>query len=815
MKAVPLRCVSLVLLCLLPPPSLWADETFETKIRPLLVAKCQQCHGAKVQMAGISLATAEGFAKAQPKLWEALEYNGKVKMPPSGKLAESQLADLKAWLDRGAPWPKYEAPASAQSLLEAEKTHWAFLPLRPARLASIDAYVNEGLVAQKLRPAPLADKRTLLRRVAYDLTGLPPTPALQKSFMQDNSPDAYAKLVDQLLASPHYGERWGRNWLDVARFADSTGMDEDHLYPHAWRYRDYVVRAFNQDLPYHQFMKDQIAGDLYPERGKDGIVATGFLALGPKPLAQQDRIKMIYDVVDEQIDTVSKAFLGLTVACARCHDHKFDPIPTRDYYGLAGIFASTKQFRALGRPGAVSFVHYTPLDPDAHGRYQAHRWRIFAKQLELEEAYAEDLAREGSLHRPKLGEIKDAAWLEKHQLSNLSPEELQKRLETASLKWEEQLTNWRRRFASEVVVERDLPARPKPANPENPFLPGGPLEVKDSPRVAFLRAEFAQLQSTLPPEPEMACAVADGVTMSQHVFLRGDHLQPGPPVERHFPTILGGEATPKIAAGSGRRELAEWLANPTNPLPARVMVNRIWLGHFGEGLMRTPNNWGLTGDRPVHGELLDFLASEFIRNGWSMKKLHRQILLSDTYRRAATADNRDVDPANRWLSRFPRLRMSVEQIRDSLLHIDGTLDTTMGGKESAKPDALLRRTLYMTVKRGSVPALLSTFDYGDATTVSEGRPRTNVAPQALFLRNSAFVQTRAKNLAEKLMALPGTDAARVAELYSLVLTRPPTEVEIDEGLRYVAELEAKHSRQLAWQSYCQVLFATNEFLYLN
>jgi Protein of unknown function (DUF1549) len=391
-------------LCAQPPDP---QEFFEKKVRPILAAKCYACHTGKTPMAGLDLSTKAGIESvAQGRLLQALSYTGKIKMPPPGRLPDSEIADIRAWLDMGAPWP-----ATAATAAPAPSKHWAFQPLANATppkvknekwiQSPIDRFILEKLEEKGIQPAAPASKLTLLRRVTFDLTGLPPTGREIDEFLADASPTAYAKVVDRLLASPQYGERWGRHWLDVARFADSTGMDEDHMYPHAWRYRDYVVKAFNDDLPYDRFVTEQIAGDLLQA---PVTVATGFLALGPKPLAQQDRMKMIYDVVDEQIDTVSKAILGLTIACARCHDHKFDPILTRDYYSLASIFASTESFRNLGRPGAVSFLYDAPLDQAAYNAYQTHRWRMYGKQLELEEAQAQDWTRENILQRRTIAE---------------------------------------------------------------------------------------------------------------------------------------------------------------------------------------------------------------------------------------------------------------------------------------------------------------------------------------------------------------------------------------------------------------------------
>ena len=600
-------------------------------------------------------------------------------MPPSGKLPAAESTAVKTWIDMGAPWPKEAVKASSN------EPHWAYRPVRdpvPPAVKNtswvktpIDRFILAKLEEKHLEPAAPASRLTLLRRVTYDLTGLPPTLDEIRNFLADSSPEAYAKVVDRLLASPQYGERWGRHWLDVARYADSTGMDEDHIYPYAWRYRDYVVKAFNEDLPYNRFVTEQIAGDLLPAdndaQRERGIIATGFLALGPKPLAQQDRVQMIYDVVDEQIDATTKAFMGTTVACARCHDHKFDPILTKDYYSLAGIFASTLDFRNLGRPGAVSYIYYAPLDPAAYGRYQSHRWRMYGKQLEMEEALAEDMARECALARPAIAAYITAAWkvhahaapdtgLDSKQLDQwLKLFENENAKETyaakwlhadagtiaevardyaekynqSAKKWDTQLESWRKRFAAEVVEDRDLPARPKFNAEDDPFFDavtfhGGPFDFPDSPRVAELRAEWNRLVDTLPKEPPMASAVTEGAPVEQRVFLHGDHHSLGDPVAKIFPVVLAGEAQKPVTTGSGRLELAQWLASGDNPLTARVMVNRIWQWHFGEALVRTPNNWGKTGDIPVQADLLDYLAKRFVESGWSVKAMHRLILLS-------------------------------------------------------------------------------------------------------------------------------------------------------------------------------------------
>ncbi len=858
-------------------------EHFEKRVRPLFAAKCHQCHGATMQMGGVNLATGAGVEGA--RLLEALHYGGKYKMPPAGKLEAGEIADVRAWVDGGAKWPNI-ITARESRITGADRNHWAFRPVtKPAvpegdAANPIDRFLSRQLGDKGLKPAPRAERLKLLRRATLDLTGLLPSVEEVNSFEADRSPAAFAKVVDRLLASPRYGERWGRHWLDVARLADSTGMDEDNLYPHAWRYRDYVIESFNNDVPYDRFIREQIAGDLLPATTKAervrNLTATGFLALGPRPLAQQDRLQAVYDIIDEQIDTTSKAFLGLTLACARCHDHKFDPLLTGDYYAMAGIFANTTQFRNHGRPGSIGFMYYAPVDEDARARYELHRTRMYAKMLEMEDAYAEDFGRDEAPYRSRLASTLETAWRVIHEgaespatdrkhldhwvtfLRNADEkaragylkdwlgaapatihgvsQAYQKRYEEEIRKWEQAMETWRERMAREVLQDRNLPEKPKPNKDESAFLAavrfnGGPMDIPESPRVTYLRQEYERLKQTLPPEPQLISAVAEGPAVEQRVFLRGQIGNPGELVSRRFPVVLAGEEQTAITQGSGRLELAGWLASAENPLTARVMVNRIWQGHFGEGLVRTSNNWGRTGEKPSHPELLDFLASRFVENGWSVKRLHRLILLSEAYQRSATASREliEADPDNRLLARYPRQRMSIEQLRDSLLALDGSLDQTMGGtllaeskgkRQKADPEEIRRRTVYLPVRRGSIPNLLGIFDFGDATTSSGGRNRTNVAPQALFLLNSQFVLDRALGLARQAFKEASlSDGQKVESIYLRVLTRRPAPLEIDEGLSYVQRLETalggEQAREKAWQSLCHTLLAANEFLFVD
>lgn len=847
-----------------------AGEFFESKIRPLFASQCYQCHGPKVKMAGLNLADANSFRTVVPnaaQLLEVLSYEGKVKMPPSGKLPPEQLRLIAEWVGGGARWPESQ-PVSAEKAVDGKK-HWAFEPRRMTTPPAVkdeswirkplDRYILSSLEKNGLRPAPPADRATLLRRLSYNLTGLPPTPAELDEFLADRSGEALGRVVDRLLGSPRYGEKWGRHWLDVARYADSTGMDEDHLYPHAWRYRDYVVNAFNADKPFNRFIVEQLAGDLLADATNETVIATGFLAVGPKPLAQQDRVQMVYDVVDEQIDTTSKAFLGLSVACARCHDHKFDPILTRDYYGLASIFASTKAFRNLGRPGAVSYLHYTPLDKEAAVRYDEHRRRIDETFIAAEEALAEDhCARSGAL-REQLADYLAAAYevrtkgttkravdwslLEKflcldglkiwEEANDGNIEALARQYadqyQARAHQWDERLARWLSRYKEEVIQDRDRPGKPVFDPVDDPFFhaltfQGGPLELGEPPAVQALRGEWQRLKDTLPPEPPLASAVTDGEVIEQPIFLRGSHHNRGPVAPKAFPVFLAGEQPP-VVKGSGRLELAQWIAGDEHPLTARVIVNRVWQWHFGEGLMRTPNNWGRTGEAPTHPELLDYLAGQLVAKNWSLKWLHREILLSAAYGMSThtSGEARAKDPGNRLWSRFARRRMTVEEMRDSLLALDGSLDGAVGGSllnpdrrnRRQSFDEITRRTLYLPVRRGSIPTLLSVFDYGDASTSSEGRSRTNVAPQALFFRNSAFVQNRAQGLAGRLAELP-TLAERIRQAYRLVLGREAAEAEMDDALTFVEGSRVRlGSEMAALTSYCRVLMASNEFLYLN
>ncbi len=772
-----------------------------------------------------------------------------------------------------------QTPGPKKVYTQGQRNFWSFRAIKDPVITSpspIDALILAKLEEKKLKPAGPASKLALIRRATFDLTGLPPTESEIEAFLNDHSPGAFATVVDRLLASPRYGEKWGRHWLDVARYADSTGADEDHRYPYAWRYRDYVIDAFNRDLPYNRFVMEQIAGDLMPapdgqEVNVEGIVATGFLSIGPRLIAEQDKPKMLYDFIDEQIDTTTRGILGLTVACSRCHDHKFDPIATADYYSLAAIFANTKAFSKIGKTG-VSEIYYAPLAPmDVVLRYLESQRRVASLRQQANAMVDIEIERRQAPLRPRVADYMMATrhpelaggldplvlarWT-KFLKPDKDPNPLLSKWHNATAANEREVAHefqhdfdqqfneylkitkeWNAVIAS-VTEGTTIPVRPPLKDAEVMFFravvldkTNGPLALQDREmmallpsatalRIAYLRAKADDIVRDGPQEPPMACAVAEGRPVQQHVLLRGNPASPGEPVTRRFPTVLAGDDQPELPPGSGRLQLAQWLASPKNPLTARVFVNRVWQWHFGEGLVRTPSNWGLLGEKPTHPELLDYLTARFIEDGWSVKSLHRRIMLSAAYQMSSdiSAEAAEQDPGNRFLSHFPRRRLDVEEVRDAMLAMDGTLDLTMGGtlqrgtgtdgensagRLSIDPSTSKRRTVYLPLRRSNLPSLLNLFDFGDATTTCEGRALTNTAPQALFMMNSAFVNERSAALAKQL-------AGHVDLIYQRILNRPPTAEETRDAIEYVAKTGDR-----GWQSLCRILLSSNEFIYVD
>jgi hypothetical protein len=673
----------------------------------------------------------------------------------------------------------------------AAPPHWAFEPVRdcavpPVRDTSwpqspVDYFILNALEARSLHPAPRADRQTLLRRATFDLIGLPPTPNEITAFLADDSPQAFARVVDRLLASPHYGERWGRHWLDLARYADSNGLDENIAHGNAWRYRDYVVSAFNHDKPYDQFVLEQVAGDLLPAadeaQRREHLIATGFLALGPKVLAEVDAKKMEMDIIDEQLDTLGRTIMALTLGCARCHDHKFDPLSMKDYYGLAGIFQSTR-----------TMEHFTKI----------------------------------------------ARWHE-NSLANSAQKAQQAAYDRQIIRQKETIQTFVRQ-ADSNLQQAAKPGTSLPKNTETLYPAPARAELQR------LRDELARLEKSAPVLPS-AMGVAEGSIADTRILRRGNHLTPGKVVPRSFPVVLASAAQPSLGKqSSGRLELARWLARPDHPLTNRVMVNRIWRWHFGQGLVRSTDNFGLLGDRPSHPALLDWLARRFTTSGWSIKALHRLILLSSTYQMTAAQDEQAaaVDPENRLHWRMNGRRLEAEAVRDALLAVSGTLDRTMGGSllhvanrgylfdhtslDRTQYDSP-RRALYLPVIRNNLYDVFQLFDATDATVSSGDRATTTVATQALFLMNGELVARSAECLAARLLARHDLDFdGRVHLLYRMAYARPPTAPELARARTALADFEqllqgrepdADKRRLQAWAWLCHVIVAANEFVYVS
>ncbi len=776
---------------------------FETKIRPLLANHCNDCHGEDLQESDLRLDSLSGIlngGKAGPAivpgkpkrslLLTAVGYqDNDLKMPPDDKLTNQQIQDLTRWIEMGAPHPdsgtvKVTRPLS-QVDIEAGRQHWAFQPLTKPAVPMlktptenpIDAFINEQLEQRSLRPLATADKRTLIRRATFDLIGLPPTPAEIDAFLADDSDDAFARVVDRLLSSPHYGERWGRHWLDVARYADSNGLDENVAHGNAWRYRDYVVNAFNNDKPYDEFVVEQLAGDLL-DSGDDlalkheRLIATGYLVLGPKVLAEVDKAKMKMDIVDEQLDTVGRSLMGLTLGCARCHTHKFDPIGHDDYYALAGIFKSTRTMETF-KTVAKWYENSIPT-PEELAKQAEHKQTVDEKKQTIETL----VATAKSELNPPMGET--------------VPQDVEKR------------------FPEETQAE-----------------------------LKKLRDELKQLEANA-PKISTAMGVTNGEIADTSIHLRGSHLTLGEVVPRRFPRVLAGDDQPSIPNDqSGRLAFAKWLTDGSNPLTARVMVNRIWRWHFGQGLVETVDNFGIQGKPPTHPELLDWLAVRFVESGWSIKAMHRLIMSSEAYQRQSgfDAENAEIDVANSSYWRFDVQRLDAEAIRDALLAVSGTLDPTLGGsllllknhefvfnhtsQDKSEYLSIRRRSIYVPVIRNHLYDMFQLFDYTDASVLNGDRDTSIIAPQALFLMNSDLVEQLTTAMAKRLLEEEPTDTDRIRQLFALAYGRPATNEETTRASQFLTRFQAlmpeqtDASKTQAWQALCQAIVSSSEFIYVR
>ena len=731
-----------------------AIEFFETKIRPVLAEHCFKCHGTEKQKAGIRVdrrdklveATDEGALVVpgnpdKSRLIQAVRYVGEAKMPPKGKLPDAVLADLTTWVKAGAVWPADKTTSAEPK--DAWRKHWAFQPVADPAIpkvkepvaTSVDAFVLAKLEAARLTQNPAADRRTLLRRLKFDLLGLPAEYDEVEAFVRDRDPKAYEKLVDRYLASPQYGERWARHWLDVARYADNKGyvFTEERKYPYAYTYRDYVIQAFNDDVPFDRFIREQIAADrLVAKKQAEPAsqAAMGFLTLGRRFLNNQA------DIIDDRIDVVTRGLQGLTVACARCHDHKFDPIPAKDYYSLYGIFASSKE----------------PTDLPMIGEPRP--------------------SKEYDEFKKKLGELEDV------------------------------VTTFRKEHDKELAG-------------------GNRRDLRD--KLSELKKKVDGFKASSPAAPPRAMALADEPTPTEPVvFLRGNPQNRGPKVPRQYLEVVATKPRVPFKDGSGRLELADAIASKDNPLTARVFVNRVWLQHFGKGLVTSPSDFGVRTEPPSHPELLDHLARRFMDGGWSVKKLHRMIVLSNTYRQSSVPNRaaEAADPENRLLARAPRRRLDFEATRDSLLAVAGTLDPTIGGRpvDIVAAKSSPRRTIYGFIDRQNLPGLFRTFDFASPDISSPQRYETTVPQQALFLLNSPFLLEQSRALLNRPEIDDQTEPAeKVRMLYRVVLGRDADDDEIRRGEAFVkgAIDEPNRSQLSAWERFGQALMLTNEFVFVD
>lgn len=797
---------------------------FEKHIRPALVEHCYKCHSAEAEKVkgGLTLDTKQatrlggesghpGITPGNPaesSIYTAMTWaDDEMQMPPKNKLPDEVVSHFKKWIEMGAPDPRDQVVAMGtggrRSIdMNEGRKHWAFQnPVSAAppptktqgwARTEIDKYILAAMESQGLRPVKDADRSTLIRRIAFDLTGLPPTPDEVSAFLADTSSEAVERVIDQYLDSQRFGERWARHWLDVARYAESSGKEVNILYPHAWRYRDYVIDSFNRDKPYDQFLSEQIAGDLLPFENKrdqaEKIVATGFLAIGAKGHNNRDRRQFTMDLVDEQIDTLSQSMLGLTLACARCHDHKFDPVTQRDYYALAGIFMSSETL----------FGTYSQLQ-------NANTSTLI--ELDGEASLSSALA---AISRSEYAELK-----KKHEDA----------LTTA--------TNIRDQVRASAQGERGQ------GNAQN-FL-----RVRSSfDRAESVRADLDLFHADGTPRTLAMGLLDRDRPVDSPLLVRGDIKQPADVVPRGLVEVLCAEGQPlQVKSGSGRLDLARFIASEENPLTSRVMVNRIWLKLMGSGLVPTPDNFGIMGQKPSHPELLDHLALRFMEDGWSVKNLIRTIMLSRVYQMSSdhVVANYASDPDNRYRWRMSQRRLDAEAIRDATLAVSGTLNLyPVDGSPVARAgegrEGLINlfrdtnskpypyRSVYIPIVRDQLPEALTVFDFPDASLVNGERDATNVPGQALFLMNNPSVLSAADAFAARVAAHPGTSAERMAYAYQLAFGRVPTEKEKTAIRNFWNRFPSQVSQNRAERekaqlttlaAFCQSLIASAEFRYLN
>jgi len=794
---------------------------YEKDVLPILKANCYKCHaGAKLKgnfslqtraaiLRGGDLGPAVSLDKPEEShLVQAINYKDGLEMPPTGKLPAKQIDTLTQWVNAGLPMKEEAFATHGESkggvVTPETRNYWAYKRVtRPAVpevkdagwIANpIDAFILSKLETKGIPPAPPSDRVALVRRLYYDLTGLPPSPEVVDAFLKDRSPNAYESVVDRLLASPQYGEKWGRHWLDVVRYAETNGYERDGPKPFVWKYRDYVIRSLNSDKPYDQFVREQLAGDEIPGYNPDAVIATGYYRLGLWDDEPVDPVQAMFDEFDDIVATTAQTFLGMTMNCARCHDHKIDPIPQRDYYSLLAFFRDIRRYsNTRDVASAANLTDITP--PERRATYETEFNERKAKIAELAQ---------------KIEAIEDEAI---------------------------------KKMPAEDQRAAEANDRPQVVLKVPDFL-------DEEQRAAYERLKKAKsfLEKKPVPSQELALSVNNSVPRPQQttVLIRGNAHAAGAAVEPAFPEVLGFSppaiaVAAKDARSSGRRTvLANWITNRENPLTARVMVNRVWQGHFGRGIVASSNDFGKFGTGPTHPELLDWLATEFVDGGWKLKKLHKLILMSRTYQMSAkaTPETLRLDPGNILFGRFSMRRLTAEELRDSILATAGRLDLRTGGASiypkipeevraglsmpkagwpTTPPDQENRRSIYIHVKRSLQVPILGQHDQADTDNSCPVRYTTTVPTQALGMLNGTFTNEAAAAFATRLKREAPDLEGRVRRAIRLTAGRDPANDEVTKDVAFIRDLQAKSSLTdvQALQQYCLLVLNTNEFVYLD
>lgn len=852
---------------------------FESKIRPVLVESCYECHaqGKKVR-GGLLLDSKIGLEKGgdsgptisplkpgESLLIKALNHHVDIKMPPKGKLSSQIIKDFELWVSKGAPDPRNGSSTFGKNEIDWGKARefWSLKPRNKIPLPTqvitenpIDSFIITQLKSKGLKPSSQAEPKELIRRLSFTLTGLPPSVQDVLVFEKNHSDAAYNQLVEKYLSTREYAEKWARHWLDVARYAE----DQAHTFgvkpnSEAWKYRDWVISAMEKDMPYDQFVRYQIAADFFPEPArKENLAALGFFGLGAQYYKNSDAARAIADELDDRVDTLTRGFLGLTVSCARCHDHKYDPIPTQDYYSIAGVFQSSKLNNTPQATAeeAQSFEAGKKKLADAEFSFQSYLRTakqpflekkcgdIPARLLEVD-AYLEKKPGLNPQGKGKQGLDSWAKFLEKNKNDKkfkFCTEPWTKLIGSNSETEKNNLAENIKTSLLEIIQQENSAFTQKKQDKakqeilsaffdENGLLPLGDSWKKDLPKETLttlnrMEEEFRALKQATPENIAMVHAITENSPIDLKVYIRGNPANQGPLAPRRFIRAIAGDNPPLFKNGSGRLELANCIVDSENPLTSRVMANRIWAWSFGRGLVNTPSNFGFLGDKPTHPELLDWLANYFVDSKWSIKSMNRLIVSSKTFKQSSKGNSNsgENDPANIYLWKFNRKRLDVESWRDSVLAVAGSLENSTGGPTFNLNDSgSNKRTIYAKISRHELHPLLRLFDFPDPNITSEKRVETTIPQQQLFMINSPFVIQQSKHLAHRLKSGNPNIESQVKQAYQLAYARLPDQDELGLAVKFLEKQddveEQRSNRQDRLERFCQALFASNEFLFID